>query len=47
FSTKHTGKGIGLSSAVKYLKSINSKLTITSSEKNGTKIIITFPIQKY
>ena len=46
FSTKHAGDGIGLSSAVKYLKTINSKLTITSSEKDGTKVTMTFPIQK-
>lgn len=41
-SSKHSGKGVGLLSAIEYLESINSKLLITSSSENGTKVTIRF-----
>lgn len=41
-SSKHSGKGIGLLSAIEYLKSIKSELLITSSSETGTKVTIKF-----
>jgi C4-dicarboxylate-specific signal transduction histidine kinase len=44
-STKHVGEGIGVSSAIKYLKTIQAKLLITSSEHDGTRVRLIFPKQ--
>lgn len=42
-SSKHMGNGLGLSSAVKYMKSIGGNLTIISELNKGTIISLTFP----
>jgi signal transduction histidine kinase len=42
-STKHPGKGLGLSTAVKFMHQINGTITINSTEKIGTEIILTAP----
>lgn len=43
-SSKHSGKGIGIPSAVSYLKTINGNLSIESKFNQGTRIIITIPL---
>ena len=44
YSSKHTRKGIGLSSAIDYIQNIRGKLSITSKEHVGTTIIIELPM---
>ena len=43
-SLKHKGNGIGLSSAVKYMKMLHGNLEITSEIKEGTCVKLYFPI---
>lgn len=42
-SLKHSGNGIGLLSAVNYIKSLNGNLIINSQENNGTTVTISLP----
>ena len=42
-STKHAGQGIGLSSAIKYIKSIDGELSIKSTVEKGTEVSIKLP----
>lgn len=43
-SSKHSGKGIGLSSANEYFKTINGQLRLESKLNQGTKITINIPV---
>ncbi len=43
FSSKHPGKGIGLSSAMQYMENLGGYLTINSQENSGTQITLNFP----
>lgn len=43
-SSKHTGKGIGLSSAVSYMKSIDGELILTSELNMGTTVTLLFAL---
>lgn len=42
-STKHHGKGLGLSTAVKFMHQVNGTIAINSTEKIGTEITLTMP----
>lgn len=42
-SSKHAGKGLGLSMAKDYMDSINGKLTLSSTPNKGTVITLLFP----
>jgi signal transduction histidine kinase len=44
-STKHSGLGIGLSSAKEYMKKIGGELSIASNQNQGTSITLTFKIK--
>jgi signal transduction histidine kinase len=44
YSTKHTGQGLGLSNATRYMSSLRGKLQIKSERGRGTLIELLFPI---
>ncbi|CDZ79385.1 Sensor protein TorS [Legionella massiliensis] len=46
FSSKHPGKGIGLSNAKQYMESLGGSLAINSQENSGTQVTLTFPFFK-
>lgn len=46
FSTKHTGKGLGLSNAKQYIERLGGTLVIESQMKMGTQVICSLPTCK-
>lgn len=46
-SSKHTGKGLGLSGATQYMESVGGKLILTSQPEKGTTVTLTFIIDTH